>query len=77
MDVFRDDDLKRLIRRAEVHKFQFNSLMSKEQFEALLSRMEAAEKAYLLYRNDPEVRHTPEQFEAGLAWRKASGKGGE
>lgn len=40
---------------------------------ALLARLEAAEKAYLAYRNDPEVRHTPEQVELGLAWRKSKG----
>lgn len=63
--TFTDDDLKRL------KEFQW---ASKERTDALILRLEAAENAYLTYRNDPEVRHTPEQVEAGLAWRKSAGR---
>lgn len=52
----------------------FESPIKNEDLIAILRRLEAAENAYLTYRNDPEVRHTPEQVEAGLAWCKSAGR---
>lgn len=52
----------------------YESPIKNEDLIAILRRLEAAEKAYLLYRNDSLVRHTPEQVEAGLFWRRKAGK---
>lgn len=45
--MFNNDDLKRLRERAIHHNFTLNSLMSREQFESLLARLEAAEALHI------------------------------
>lgn len=68
--TFSDDDLKRLKDYYEDPARGDTPL----KWKALIARLEAAEVAYLAYRNDPEVRHTPEQVQLGIAWRTAAGK---
>ena len=67
--TFTDDDLKRLKERADFHRFDTNGLMSREIFDALLARLEAAEKVIKKY-------HTWEDWDdsAYKAWRKAAGR---
>lgn len=73
--IFTDEDLKRfklLVGRSEESA---NIYLSKQTFDGLLSRLEAAEKAYLLFWGKSCSRDmTAEIREANEVWLKVSGK---
>lgn len=73
---FTNDDLKSLKERAKNHNFAVNSLMNRQHFEALLLRMEAAERVAEHFK--PKLNRMCEECKVSLeAWRKSCGEVGE
>ena len=70
--VFTDDDLKRLKLRLSADYFVRNKFVDAQDVEALLARLEAAEK--LVYLIGPCHRCVACYREEERAWHKAAGK---